>query len=51
MKDAQFREIKDLIIRLTSREGSFYQKKYADIDVEAIKSPEDFAQASVYQQG
>ena len=42
MKEEQFREIKELLLRLSAREGSFYQKKFADIDIEAIKSQEDF---------
>ena len=42
MKESQFREIKELLLRLTAREGSFYQKKFAGIDIAGIKSQEDF---------
>ena len=42
MKESQFREIKELLLRLTAREGSFYQKKFAGIDIASIKSQEDF---------
>lgn len=42
MNETQFQEIKDLIVRLTNREGSFYRKKYEGIDVAAIQSQEDF---------
>ena len=42
MTETQFRQIKDLLLRLNNRKGSFYQKKFADIDLESIQSQEDF---------
>lgn len=41
MKEEQFLLIKEQLKRLTSRPG-FYQQKFAGIDVDAIRSQEDF---------
>lgn len=42
MNETQFQEIKELLQRLVAREGSFYQKKYQGIDIEGIRTQEDF---------
>lgn len=42
MNETQFQEIKELLQRLMAREGSFYQKKYRGIDIEGIRTQEDF---------
>lgn len=42
MNETQFKEIKDLLLRLMKVENGFYKKKFEGIDVEAIQSQEDF---------
>ncbi len=41
MKDEQFQQIKEQLLRLTKRD-CFYKKKLEGIDVEGIRTPEDF---------
>lgn len=42
MTDEQFALIKEELISLTAIEGGFYQRKFQDIDINAINSQEDF---------
>lgn len=42
MNETQFKEIKELLLRLMKVENGFYKKKFKEIDIEAIQSQEDF---------
>ncbi len=42
MKEEAFALIKEQLARLMALDGGFYQKKFADIDISAIQSQEDF---------
>lgn len=42
MTQTQFDQIKEQIVRLTAMDGSFYQKKFEGVDVDAIRSQSDF---------
>lgn len=43
MTDEQFEMIKRQLKRVTAVEGGMYAKKFAGIDIDAIKTPDDFA--------
>ena len=42
MNDTQFRLMKQQLQRVTAFSGNLYQKKYAGIDISAVKNQEDF---------
>lgn len=42
MNETQFRIIKEQMKRLVSQDG-FYAKKFREFDVDAVRTPEDFA--------
>lgn len=42
MNDTQFRLMKQQLQRVTAFSGNLYQKKYAGIDISAVKTQEDF---------